>query len=411
MSSGPLRRPYYVLLVILAAGTLVALALDITWAAISVTMWGKLLAVGSAALILLPITLSLRWVQPSYRRLWNRTCVALGGISGAIFAGLLLAAPTGGLGPGAAVRQNFFGGGAFPRYSIANIVPEIEQVNLGLHVMPLLDPLLARARAQRLSALTIKLYAEMERDPAFHALGSAMGGAYTDLFGGDYPAGHYYLYVPRHAASGPMPAIVFLHGSVGNFKVYTWIWAELAEELGCVIIAPSFGFGMWDRPEGVGVVRDALADAEKRVELDHRRLWLAGLSNGGLGVSQVADAIPELFRGCILISPVISNAVANSAEFQKKWSGRPMLVLTGENDERVPVSVVRSKTESLRSGGANVRFVSYPGEDHFLFFSKKKSVLNEILGWLRAQNITTPSTGVVGSGAPSAVERGRAFSG
>jgi dipeptidyl aminopeptidase/acylaminoacyl peptidase len=208
-----------------------------------------------------------------------------------------------------------------------------------------------------------------------------------------------------------LPAIVFLHGSVGNFKVYTWVLAELAEELGCVIIAPSFGFGMWDRPEGVGLVRDALADAGTLVTLDSGRLWLAGLSNGGLGVSQVANAMSERFRGCILVSPVISDAVANSADFQKKWAGRPMLVLTGEDDERVPVSTVRAQTESLRSGGVNVRFVTYAGEDHFLLFSRRQSVLKEIVGWLRAQNTTTPSTGVVGSGAPSSVESGRDFSG
>lgn len=334
-------------------------------------------------LSLLPLVLRFRRTKPSLVRCWNRLALSLLLMAVAVFAGLLLSSPTGQSAPGSAVRQRFTGGKAFPRFSIPNLVPEVEQLNLGLHLMPIADRLFTTARAQRLAAFTVEYHRQMELDPAFHDLGSAMGGAYADLLGYSYPAGHYYLYVPRSAPPGPLPAIVFLHGSAGNFKVYTWIWSQLAEQLGCVIIAPSFGFGFWDRPGGVETVQRALADAQKIIELDPRRIHLAGLSNGGLGVSHVADSMPAQFCDCIFISPVMADAVIGSDEFHKKWAGRPILVLSGEDDERVPVEYVRARVRSLSAGGVDVRLVTYPKEDHFLFFSQRNAILQEIANWLR----------------------------
>jgi len=354
------------------------------WCTISVTSWGKGLALLLIVLSLLPLTLRLRQSQLVFRRRWNwmnGTLLLL-----ALFIGVWLvsASPTGQPPAGSPVSQRFCGGQRFSRFAVPNIVPEIEQLNLGLHVFPLVDPMLTRERARRLSQYTVDYYLEMERDPNFHALGSHMGEAYADLAGYDQPEGHYYLYVPHSAPQGPLPAIVFLHGSAGNFKVYTWIWAQLAEELGCVIIAPSFGFGFWDRPEGVATVRRVLDDAQTVVKLDPKRIHLAGLSNGGLGVCHAAHEMPGFFRSCIFISPVMANVV-NEARFLQNWSRRPMLFLTGEADERIPFDYVCKYTDTLKQGGVDIQFATYPGEDHFLFFSQRQSVMNEISKWLKTQ--------------------------
>ena len=313
------------------------LSVSLVWALISVTMWGRCLAIGMTATAMVPLIWREGRRRPRAQRRWQICSGALGLMAFTVVVGLICATPDGTTRPGSPVQQRFSSGQQFPRFSLANLVPEIEQVNLGFHLMPLLDGMLTPARTRQISTLTLDLYRQMERDPAFHALGSAMGGAYADVLGLSYPAGHYYLYVPRHAPADPLPAIVFLHGSVGNFKVYTWVWSQLAEQLGCVIIAPSFGFGNWDRPGGVEAVQAALADARKVVALDPARIHLAGLSNGGLGVCRVADALPSQFCGCILLSPVMDARITASPEFHKKWAGRPMLVVTGVADERVPV--------------------------------------------------------------------------
>ncbi len=368
-----------------ATVSLGGLAVGLYLALISVTLWGKIFALSTFAFSTLPLVATLACVSTLHRRRWKTFGFTLSALLALAAAGFLLVVPDGQAPVGSPVQQRFSHGQSFPRYNVANLEPEIEQINLGLHLIPFLDNLFTPEKTHRLTKLTLDLYQEMDRDPNFRALGSAMGGAYADLLGfPSYPPGHYYLYIPRSAPPGPLSAIVFLHGSAGNFKIYTWVWSQLAEQLGCVIIAPSFGFGNWDKPGGIETVRAALADAETVVKLDSRRIFLAGLSNGGLGVCAVANALPRQFCACIFISPVMTGAIVTDPAFQTAWKGRPMLILTGEDDERIPVDYVRKNAQILRAGSVNVDLETYPGEDHFLIFSQRQSVLQKIAAWMQA---------------------------
>jgi poly(3-hydroxybutyrate) depolymerase len=363
----------------------VGTSISIGFLAYSVTWWGKCAAIWGLVLTLFPLILYLRFARFRNKLLWhwlNRAWGIL--VVGGIIAGLL-ATPSGASRPGSSVSQHFVDSVSFPRYAFSNMVPEVEQVNLGFLIMPYLDSRFTRERAHRVSTFTLKLYREMDSCADFRQLGSAMGMAYADVMGHPYDAGHYFLYIPQHRAQGALPAIIFLHGSVGNFKVYTWAWSKLAEELGYAIIAPSFGFGEWDRPEGVRAVESVVKNAETKVNLDKDRMYLAGLSNGGLGVSLSAKATPELYRGLIFISPVMTTEVISSKAFQAAWAGRPMIVVAGEADERVPIGYVDEQVKHLQEGGISVSYLKYPGEDHFLFFSKLHSVLKDISGWLSAR--------------------------
>ena len=259
---------------------------------------------GSIILLLLPLILFGWYRQPTAPKLWAAALALALLLLGGFLVALVVTAPSGNPGPRSPVQQRFTGSGSFRRYSPTNLIPESEQVNLGFHLMPYLDSLLSREQARQALAPTLDLYREMEADDNFHELGSAMGLAYRGLLGRSLDAGHYYLYMPPEADSGPLPALIFLHGAGGNFKVYTWLWSKLAEEMGMALIVPSYGFGTWGE-EGVASVFRALADARQTVPIDPEHVYLAGLSNGGVGVSRLAAARPKLFRGLIFISPVI----------------------------------------------------------------------------------------------------------
>jgi pimeloyl-ACP methyl ester carboxylesterase len=364
--------------------TFLGLVVSLGWLFYAATVWGRWLACAGLAITCLPTTLYLRFARS--RPLWGWISSGLGLLIVAILTGMLLATPSGYTDPGSPVSQHFTTNTPFPRYAISNIVPETEQINLGFIVIPYLDALFTHERADRVRGFTLDLYREMDHDPDFHALGSAMGWAYTDFLGRPYDVGHYYLYVPQNRPPGPLPAIVFLHGSFGNFKAYTWVWASLAEELGYVIIAPSFGFGNWREPGGVDAAVKALEDAQTIVEVDEDRLYLAGLSNGGLGVSLLAASMPQRFRGLIFISPVMAIEVVDQVTFQSDWAERPVLVVTGQADERIPVSYVTERVRALERGGVAVTYIVYPEEDHFLFFSQPARVLEAIAQWLRTED-------------------------
>lgn len=352
------------------------------WLLVNAITWvGKGLAVAGLLLLPLPILVS-RWHRhKKMQKIWGQAAALPGLLIVSFFVAILLAAPSGSPGPDSPVQHRFFRENQFNRYAITNIIPESEQINLGFLLMPYLDPILTRAQADRVSIFTMDLYREMERNPDFRELGSVMGLAYAELLRRPVVGGHYYLYVPQRESESPWPTIVFLHGSAGNFKAYTWVWSKLAEAGGFVIIAPSYGFGNWDA-EGTEMVLQAIDDARQVVDIDTDHIYLAGLSNGGLGVSQLAAERPGMFRGLIFLSPVMRTDIVDSQTFQAQWAGRPVLVISGEADRRIPPQYVERRVVRMAAGGIDMTYISYPQEDHFLVFSQPDRIMQDISDWI-----------------------------
>ncbi|MCP5098274.1 MAG: alpha/beta fold hydrolase [Chloroflexi bacterium] len=302
------------------------------------------------------------------------------GFAGMIVTAVLVSTPSGQ--GNARISHQFTGDTTFPRFRLSNIFPESEQINMGFQLMPLVDPFLTWEQSAHVSDFTLDLYDEMERDADFHALGSAMGWSYAEVWARPFQSGHYYLYIPPTNHNQPRPAIVFLHGSGGNFKAYTWVWSKLADELDMVIIVPSFGFGNWVPPDGIDAVTNALDDASQITAIDPEQVYLAGLSNGGLGASRAAQAAPERFRGLIFLSPVMDDGVVLNDAFHDMWGERPLLIISGEQDKRIPIQYVTDRAAILQNGGIQVTLKTYATEDHFLVFSRPNEVMGDVKRWL-----------------------------
>lgn len=344
---------------------------------------GLALAMGGVAAFLLPVA----WLGSRHSarrsRFWRNCRNVLASSLAVCLLVVFLRVPNGRPPADSPIQHRFFCSTKFAAYSIANVVPEIEQINAGFFAMPLLDSIFSQRQARAVRPFTLALYREMEADPNFHQIGSVLGWSYAEMFGRTFNIGHYYLYRPRKPAAGPRPALVFLHGSLGNFKTYTWVWSKLAERNGMVVIAPSFGAGNWDQPGGMAAVLAALDDAKKIVSIDDQRIFLAGLSNGGLGVCRLAQAAPRIFRGLLCLSPVLISEVLRDRSFQENWRGRNVLVISGEQDERIPWQYVAGQVEVMKSAGVRVTVRTFPGEDHFLFFSQPGPILAEVERWMR----------------------------
>lgn len=356
-------------------------AISVWWGFRAVTGPGRTLAAAGLLLASLPLPHLLR-VQNADRRWWRwYPAISLMMVTG-ILAALLLNAPSGRPAAASPVLHRFTREVSYPVLSPTNIIPEAEQISLGFAGMPWVDPLLDQNQARRVWSFTQDIYREMEADPNFRELGSVLGWAYADLAGRRFDVGHYYLYLPQRPASGPRPLLIFLHGAAGNFKAYTWVFSPLVEEHNLVLIAPSFGFGNWRKTGGTAAIQRALDDVMQVTEIDPDQVYLMGLSNGGLGVSLAAAEWPELFRGLIFLSPAMATEAVEQQTFLDSWRGRPVLVVSGEDDRRVPVAYVRSRVAALQQSGVAVSEEIYPGEDHFLVFSQPASVLQDISDWL-----------------------------
>lgn len=275
------------------------------------------------------------------------------------------------------------GGWHYDRFSIGSVLPEIDQIHLGYAVASALDPLFTQKQRRELSAMTDAIYAQAGADPDFTAAGSALPSIYSEMTLGQFRDGHYYHYIPAKVdRTRPTPALVFLHGSGGNFKAYIWLLSQLADELGITVIAPTFGLGNWEKKGGYEAITRAIADAGKHAAIDPAHIHLMGLSNGGKGLCLAESAAGPKFRSLIFLSAVLHSRI-RPAQLAARLHPRPALILSGDSDDRVPWEYVSDYAEKLKAGGLDVTTHRFAGEDHFVFFRKSAEVLKLVSAWVR----------------------------
>ncbi len=278
------------------------------------------------------------------------------------------------------LQSRFVGGLAVPRYSPAHLVPESDQVKLGVTLAT--RPLFWSSRARTIREVTTGLYRSIEADPDARGLRPVTHFAALGLVGVIPRPGHYWTYVPKTLPGEAPGAIVFLHGNGGSFQVVPYVLGPLAEASRCVIICPTFGFGFWGEG-GAEAVDRAWADASARWPIDRSRVYLGGISDGGVGVTRSAAAHPGRYRGLIYVSPTLRLDELAAPDYTRGWKGRPILVLQGDRDGNVPKSSVDPAVALLRDrAGAEVDYRVFAGEDHFLFFSRRRELTGLIGDWM-----------------------------
>lgn len=130
--------------------------------------------------------------------------------------------------------------------------------------------------------------------------------------------------------------VVFLHGAGGNVAANCWVIAHAAAAVGWSSVCPSTTMsGRWDRGDGPSIVDSALRHARRE---GARRIVIVGYSNGALGaLSLLAARPPPDIVGLVLISGF-------DPTFEARRITMPVLVVSGERDERFPARALRSWT-------------------------------------------------------------------
>lgn len=344
--------------------------------AVAVTVEGRLFAF--AVLCLLPVPLNLLHWKSRPRR-WVTLLLLVAGLSALIAC--YIRSPRYEDNPESAARLLYQNDTRHARLSPANLVPEVDQHLLGSYLFSLIDSHLDWNQAAQLREHLKKVYGDLEQDHELAALPSALGFAYEDLLLGRRKVGNLFLYLPPGDA--PKPVILFLHGSMGNFQGYWQIWKTFADQYDVAIVAPTFGAGNWSQPGGLKAIELARAFCLKNPRLDAGRIILAGVSNGGSGVSRAAAEKPAAWYGLVLLSPVLEKSVLDTPEFKTGWRGRPVLLISGEKDRRIPAAHLRTLEKSITDSAVRVESHYLPGEDHFLAFPAWPAVRKLIVDWMR----------------------------
>lgn len=203
----------------------------------------------------------------------------------------------------------------------------------------------------------------------------------------------YYVHLPEaYAGERAWPLIVFLHGYVPSISVVDpWILSDevcnIAEKNGCILLIP-YGRRNTDF-QGVGEVDvyRAIEETQGRFRIDDARIYLSGVSMGGMGAWNMALRNPGFFAATTPISgqtdmfrwwgwdpqqmaPFKRFLVEwdNAEEMARNARGQHFFVQHGELDHLIPVIESRSMVEKMRGLGIPVDYHQFTGESHYIYW-------------------------------------------
>jgi len=260
---------------------------------------------------------------------------------------------------GTTIRAYTGPSGAEARW-IARVFPERDVALGGSNLLLALDAM-APPEPGLLDALRGG-YDRMRR--AEGAVPSAVVG--TFLFG-QTPEEHTVLRVaPTSRFNPPEAVVLFLHGFVGNVTLECWQVAQAANPVGLDVVCPSTGWrARWADPDGRAIVEATIEGLRAQ---GARRIYLAGLSAGGIGASRLARGLDV--DGLVLIS---------GASRQARPARIPTLVLQGRRDPRTPPAPAR---RYARLVGGRATYEEHPEAGHWMILSHHQWTTERLRRWL-----------------------------
>jgi predicted esterase len=196
---------------------------------------------------------------------------------------------------------------------------------------------------------------------------------------------------PNFDATKKWPLIIYLHGYVPTISVLDpWIpWKAVLDEAaknGCMMLVP-YGRRNTDfQGVGDGDTMETLALVSRDYPVDENRVYMTGVSMGGMGAWNMALRHPGVWAATTLMCGH-TNMITwrhweneNMAPF-KRWLmerrnpidlvmnawNEPFFVQHGTKDHLVPVEQSRTMIAAMRALGMSVEYREWPAEDHYVY--------------------------------------------
>ncbi len=169
----------------------------------------------------------------------------------------------------------------------------------------------------------------------------------------------YSLYIPEYyTPQRSWPLIVCLHGGYGHGNEYIWTWLRPAKSKGYLLLSPKSVGPTWSALHPPVDIRSILAMLEEvctTYAVDRHRIYLTGLSDGGIFTYLLGIAQAQLFAG---IAPIAGelHPMVDPLLRQKQGRAVPLLIVHGAKDFIFPVQSVRSAQQLLAKLGYDVTY-------------------------------------------------------
>lgn len=108
----------------------------------------------------------------------------------------------------------------------------------------------------------------------------------------------------------------------------------------------------------IEAVKELVESYIEKEKIDRRRVYVVGLSMGGMATFDIVCRWPELFAAAVPICGGVNPArLAEAAKV-------PFRIFHGDADDVVPVENSRGAYTALRRVGARVEYIEFPGVNH-----------------------------------------------
>jgi predicted peptidase len=179
----------------------------------------------------------------------------------------------------------------------------------------------------------------------------------------------YLLHVPAGAPDGPLPLVLFLHGSgergsdpqlVKKYGLPHEV--EDRPDFPLVVVSPQCPADVrWT--ELGDEVMSVLDTVQSHLDIDRHHRYLTGFSMGGQGTWHLAVEHADVFAA---IAPVAGRIPPAPGFLDRlcRLAATPVWVAHSEADTAVPIESTETMVERLRACGGDVRVTRYTDLDH-----------------------------------------------
>ncbi len=237
------------------------------------------------------------------------------------------------------------------------------------------EPLERRKRARELAKLDeFEVQHWLAAAQSFGSFEALTPGEHLDRVGlwvdGKREETELHWFVPSsYDPAQPTPLIFGLHGAGGSGRNEMLSFRSVAEELGCLVLAPSeaganFGYGFSERERQSALA--ALRWLRRRVNVDENRIHLTGVSRGGHYCFDLARfpsawaSVTPRIGGPALAIPEGRNNIRIAVNF----SHLPLVILQGMGDQDKLLLNQELALDRLKRAGSSARRIEYLEHGH-----------------------------------------------
>ncbi|WP_052356534.1 prolyl oligopeptidase family serine peptidase [[Clostridium] dakarense] len=225
----------------------------------------------------------------------------------------------------------------------------------------------------------------------------------------------YRLFEPKTENNEKYPLVLFLHGSgergsdnemhmLGNEGALVWADPKQQEKNPTYVLAPQVPAAdeltmYWTEEPNYTTMLNLLKETIEKYNIDENRIYVVGMSNGGIGTWNIIEKNPKLFAAAV---PICGIGDINGLDLESEYipmtdysafkniKDMPIWIFHAEDDPLVDVRYSRDAEKAIKElGGTSVKYTEYKeGEvmpmGHFSWVPALQN--QEMIDWVFSQS-------------------------